>query len=87
LASPRPNPAFRSVRILYSVPVKSRIKIAVYDVAGRTVKLLVDEVKNPGRYELKWQGRDNRDRTLPPGLYFIRMEGKNFAKTRKLILM
>jgi hypothetical protein len=75
------------VRILYSVPVKSRIKIAVYDVAGRMVKLLVDEVKSPGRYELKWQGRDSRNRSLPPGLYFIRMEGKNFVKTKKLVLM
>ena len=62
LASPRPNPAFRSVGILYSVPLKSRVRIAVYDVAGRLVKLLVDEVKNPGRYELIWQGRDNRNR-------------------------
>jgi len=87
LGKPFPNPFLRNVRVIYSVPEESRVRIVVYDVSGRLVRVLLDEVKEPGRYELRWSGEDFRGLRLPPGVYFLRMEGRNFKKTRKLGLM
>jgi len=87
LGSPSPNPFVERVKIVFSVPKRSRVRIGVYDVSGRLVRTLLDEVKKPGKYEINWYGSDKRGRKLPPGVYFIRMEGKNFKRTRKLMLM
>ncbi len=87
LGSPLPNPFKSYVRVIFSVPEKSRVNIKVFDVTGRVVRTLVDEIKKPGRYEINWYGRDDRGRKLKSGVYFLRMEGRDFRKVKKLILM
>jgi len=84
---PRPNPARENVTIVFEVPKKTRVTLKVYDAAGRIVKTILNEVKEPGRYRLNWYGKDDMGRMLPSGIYFLRMEGEGFKKTQKLMLM
>jgi hypothetical protein len=57
--------------------------IRIHDLAGRLVKTLVNEGKEPGRHEVTWNVEG-----LPPGIYFARLEvGKDHRRTRKLILV
>jgi hypothetical protein len=77
-----PNPFNPSTTIKYDLPKESRVKIVVYDILGREVARLVDEMKKAGSYQVVWEA--NR---LASGVYFYRLQAGNFCETKKLILM
>jgi len=77
-----PNPFNPSTTIKYDLPKESRVKIVVYDILGREVARLVDEMKKAGSYQVVWDA--NR---FASGVYFYRLQASNFCETKKLILM
>jgi hypothetical protein len=54
----------------------------VFDVLGREVATLVNEVKAPGEYSVVFDGTN-----LPSGVYYYRLTAGNFTETRKLMLI
>ncbi|MCK4513565.1 right-handed parallel beta-helix repeat-containing protein, partial [bacterium] len=50
----RPNPFNPTTAISYAVPKESRVRIAVYDLSGRLVRVLVDELRPPGEHSVLW---------------------------------
>ncbi len=84
LYSPSPNPLTTRTLIAYEVADKTRAKLCVYDVAGRVVAVLVDEVKEPGRYSLAWNGVDENGTKLSSGVYFLRMSTGSYVGTVKV---
>jgi len=86
-----PNPFNPSTTIPYHVggpaggpPVK--VSLAVYDVAGRLVRVLADKTAQPGLYRAVWNGRNDRDEHIGSGIYFARLiidGSQSFA--RKLV--
>jgi hypothetical protein len=82
-----PNPFDTSTLIPYSLGAGSWTRLAVYDVRGREVAVLVEKQCEQGRHLSIWDGR-NRDRArVSPGIYFYRMDCRGFSGTRKLILL
>ena len=79
---PQPNPFNPVTRIRYSVPSTQRVDIAVYDVVGRLVEGLVEEVKTAGDYVVEWDAG-----TLPSGVYFFRMRTGNQTVVRRATLI
>ena len=77
-----PNPFNPVTKIKYSVLDKSLIKIKVYDILGREIETLVNQVKVKGIYEI-----DFRSNYLPSGIYFYRMEAGSFNETKKMMLI
>jgi hypothetical protein len=77
-----PNPFNPSSVIRFQVPVASHARLAVYDILGREVAVLVDEVKAPGTYEVKFTAAG-----LASGVYFYRMQAGTFVDTKKLMLL
>ncbi len=77
-----PNPFNPSTTIGYELSAKSYVTIKVYDVLGRVVKTLVDEVKKPGRYEVRFDGIG-----LSSGIYFYRLVSNNYTETKKMVLI
>jgi hypothetical protein len=63
-------------------PASSKVRLAVYDLLGRKVAVLVDEVKAPGSYEVRFDAS-----ALASGVYFYRMEAGSFVETKKLLLV
>jgi hypothetical protein len=59
-----------------------RVQLRVYDIMGREVALLVDEVKNPGTYRVAFDGKD-----LSSGIYFYQMQAGAFSRVRRLALV
>jgi hypothetical protein len=83
-----PNPTNRGTRISYAVPQPgAHVSISVYDVHGRLAKVLVNENKIPGRYTVGWDGRNTYGKSVSPGIYFVRMESKQFRAASKVILL
>lgn len=81
-----PNPFSTTTRIRYALPYNRRVSIKVYDVAGRLARILVDEDKAPGIYEITWDGTDNTSVKLASGIYFIHFSTDDFRQTKKAVL-
>ncbi len=77
-----PNPFNPSTVISYQSPVNSHITLKLYDVIGREVATLVDEVKEAGSYEVKVDAS-----RLSSGVYFYRMQAGNYVEMKKMVLM
>jgi cytochrome c553 len=82
-----PNPFGPATAIEYSLAMREHVNISVYDLAGRHVCSLVDEVQDPDRYRTEWDGRNSRGEELPPGVYFIRYCAGNHLFSRKATLL
>lgn len=82
-----PNPFNPATSIAYSIGGRGRVTIAVYDVAGRRVRTLVDEVQEPNRYSVIWDGRDDANAELASGVYFISYTAGRHRFTKKAVLL
>lgn len=82
-----PNPFNPTTTIRYSVPVQGRVRLRVFDLVGREVASLVDEVETTGSYVVNWHGSDNFGSPLASGVYFYKLEGSGAQITKKMILL
>ncbi|UCF05783.1 MAG: T9SS type A sorting domain-containing protein [bacterium] len=82
-----PNPFNPSTTIRFDLPKKARVKLAVYNVKGELVRLLLDEEVDAGRNEVVWNGNNNRNRRVGSGIYFYKLETGNFTQSKKIILL
>ncbi len=58
----------------YGAAKAGRVRIRLYDVAGRLVRTLADRTVAPGAYDARWDGRDDAGRAAPRGVYFARID-------------
>ncbi|MEO8231912.1 MAG: T9SS type A sorting domain-containing protein [Ignavibacteriota bacterium] len=77
-----PNPFNPITKIRYQLPEKSRVFIKIFNSLGAEVKILLDEIKEPGNYEVDFDGTN-----LSSGVYFYRMQSENFISTKKMIIL
>ena len=77
-----PNPFNPETEITYSIAKSGPVKMTVFDVAGKLVSLLVDDVRQKGVYSIKFNGSN-----FASGIYFYRLESPGFVKTRKMVLI
>jgi hypothetical protein len=82
-----PNPFNPLTKIAYHVPYESDVSVRIYDVAGREVRVLVDDVIEPGRYQAVWNGRDEAGEAVGSGVYFCVMETPDYHGSRKMLLL
>jgi hypothetical protein len=77
-----PNPFNPSTRINYQLPTINHVTLKVFDILGREVATLVNEVNRPGVYSVQWNASG-----VASGVYFYRIEAGSFVETRKLVLL
>jgi hypothetical protein len=77
-----PNPFNPTTVISYQLPVVSNVRLGVYDLLGREVSVLVNEKKNAGVHEVKFDASG-----LSSGVYFYRLTAGTFVQARKLLLL
>ncbi|MFA3783300.1 T9SS type A sorting domain-containing protein [Melioribacteraceae bacterium 4301-Me] len=82
-----PNPFNPTTTIRFTIPVQTKVKIVIYDTLGRIVKVLLDEEKMPGTYNLTWDGTNFHNHKVASGVYLYRIITKSFIETKKLILL
>jgi hypothetical protein len=82
-----PNPFNPSTTIRYSIVEPVNVSLKIYDVLGREIRTLINEVKTAGTYNSIWNGYDNSGNRVSSGIYFYRMEAGIFVDTRKMILL
>jgi hypothetical protein len=81
-----PNPFNPSTKINFELPQSGNVKILVYDMSGKEVAVLLDEVKTAGFYTVTFDGFN-----LSSGIYYYRINadvnGNNFTDTKKMMLI
>jgi photosystem II stability/assembly factor-like uncharacterized protein len=77
-----PNPFNASTRIRFDIQVSGFTSLKVFDILGREVATVVNEVKQPGSFEVRWEANG-----LASGVYLYRMEAGNSAQTRRMLLI
>jgi len=77
-----PNPFNPTTDIQYTIVNRQLTNVKVYDLLGREVATLVNEVKEPGTYTVEFNGSN-----LASGLYLYRLTAGRFVETRKMILV
>ena len=83
-----PNPFNAGTLISYTLRQQSRVRVAVYDVQGRLVKLLQDGIKTAGRHSISWQGGGADGQPLASGIYLCKLEAEGgFSASRKMLLV
>ncbi|MCP4572880.1 MAG: T9SS type A sorting domain-containing protein [bacterium] len=87
LVGNHPNPFNPETVISFELPEASAVKIVIHDVQGRRVTTLVDGVREAGRYEAVWTGRDQTGRRVASGTYFYVMRAGDFTEYKKMILL
>jgi hypothetical protein len=87
LSQNHPNPFNPATTIRYSVPVRCRVHLAVYDVSGRLVVCLVDGMKNGGPHTITWNGMDTSGTAMPSGIYLYRLTARKRSVSRKMVLL
>jgi hypothetical protein len=83
----RPNPAPGATRFRFELPAPAATRLALYDVTGRRVRLLVDHPVVAGATELVWDGRDDRGGRVAAGTYFARFEALGRTVTRPVTVL
>ncbi len=77
-----PNPFNPTTTISFQLPIASQVTLKIYDLLGKEVVTLVDEMKNAGSYRFNFDASQ-----LASGMYFYRLDTKNFSQVRKMILL
>jgi hypothetical protein len=77
-----PNPFNPNTNIKYQIPSTNHVTLKVFDLLGREVATLVNDVKEPGTYTVRWDASG-----VASGVYFYRLKAGDFVETKRMLLM
>jgi hypothetical protein len=77
-----PNPFNPSTNIIFELPKSSVVRLSVFDILGREVSVLVNERKDAGVHQVKFDGLN-----LASGVYFYRLQAGDFVQSKKLMIL
>ncbi len=77
-----PNPFNPATVFRFGLPKTAKVKLVIYDILGREVKTLVDDVFHSGVHKVTWNASN-----LSSGVYFYRMTTDEFSETRRMVLI
>ena len=82
LSQNHPNPFKERTIIKYCVPEEAKVKIEIVDYEKRTLQILVDEVKEPGTYQVEFKPNG-----LKEGIYLYRLTAGSIVITKTMALI
>ncbi len=82
-----PNPFNPTTRLPFVLSQKSHVRLGVYDVRGRLVRVLADDVLPSGLHALQWQGNFDAGVAAPSGVYWYRLTVDGKDQARKMVLI
>ena len=77
-----PNPFNPETNISFGIPKESFVKIKIYDITGREIKVLVNELKQAGSYKVIFNGSG-----FSSGVYFYKLEAGEFLQVRRMVML
>ena len=87
LAQNYPNPFNPSTTIVYTVPKRGHVSLELFDVAGRSVRRLIDEVQTAGTKVATWDGANDSGEQVASGVYLYRLTVGSRMKSKKMAVV
>ena len=82
LADNYPNPFTSETTIIYSIPAKEKVELKIYDLSGKEVATIVNEVKTQGTYEINFDASQ-----LGNTVYYYKLKVGDFVQAKKMVLL
>ena len=83
-----PNPFNPTTSIQYTLPMRDKITITIYNMLGQEVVRLMDNEEKPaGTYQLTWNGMDKNGAQVSSGMYFYSMRSPHMQKTMRMTFL
>jgi len=91
LSSAYPNPFNPTTTIRFDIPVgvetHGESSLEVFDLKGRLVKTLADEINHPGQYTVSWDATNSSGVEVSAGIYIVKLNVGNLFKSNKIVLL
>ena len=82
-----PNPFNPATVMGYQLPEAGRVRLAIYNLLGQEVRVLVDERMEAGSFTATWDGTDELGRRVASGIYLYRIHAGDFSASRRMLLL
>ena len=83
-----PNPFNPSTQISFDVPEGSElVRLNIYNILGKKVSTLLNNVVNPGKHKVEWNAKDNEGNPVASGIYFYELSSSSFTARKKMLLI
>jgi len=82
-----PNPFNPTTTISFTLAKPGKTSLVIYNLKGQVVKSLVNKDLPSGMHTLVWNGKDENERSVASGVYFYRLQSRNYQATNKMLLM
>lgn len=77
-----PNPFNPVTKINYELPITNYVSLKIFDISGKIVSIMVNQVQTQGSYEVTFDASN-----LTSGIYFYKLETNSFSATKKMLLV
>ncbi|NQU33580.1 MAG: T9SS type A sorting domain-containing protein [Bacteroidetes bacterium] len=82
-----PNPFKSITKIEYELSYSDFVNLAIFNISGQKIKDLVNQKQTAGRYQVVWNGTDQKGKSIPNGLYFYKISSGDFLKVKKMFFI
>jgi hypothetical protein len=83
-----PNPFNPTTSISYQLPASNQIILRIYDILGREIETLVNEVQSVGTHTVQWNGKNSAGQQVGSGMYFCHLKSSSgYVSTKKMLLL
>jgi len=87
LRAPWPNPFNPATTLAFELGAQAGVRLRVFDLQGRLVRTLVAADLPAGRHQARWNGRDDRGRSVPAGVYLARLDDGWRVRSQRLVMV
>lgn len=82
-----PNPFNSNTVIRFALPQPSQVELAIYNLLGQPVAVLVQGPSAAGSFSVRWDGRDQAGQAVTSGVYLYQLRAGEYTEVRKLLLL
>ena len=82
-----PNPFNPITTLNYNLPKYSLVKIEVYDMLGKPIKVLLNKTQSPGYKTINWDATNKFGQNVSSGIYLFSIETENYRHSEKILLL
>ena len=82
-----PNPVAERTIVAFDLPEQTLVHAALYDVSGRLLRILADELLPAGKHQRAWDRRDGSGHAVPSGIYLLRLEAGAHRSFQKIVVV
>lgn len=82
-----PNPFNTETIIRYDIPQNGFVSIKVFNILGQEIVTLIEKFQQPGKYSIRWDGRDKFGRYVASGVYVYSISIKNYNVSKKMVFL